>query len=88
MNIDTEYRGYINGLDFVLSVPAIIPVNTSPIPAVAIPGLPVELIHTSPFGIAIIVGAPLDTRVTSCCFANSSAAEIPSNANVCMGRSC
>ena len=41
--------------------PAIIPVRTSPVPAVANPGLPVELMAMRPSGAATIVPAPLRT---------------------------
>ena len=42
---------------------AITPVRTSPVPNLAIPGLPVVLISASPSGVKIIVGAPLSTEI-------------------------
>ncbi len=41
------------------------PVNTSPLPPVAIPGFPVELKNTSPAGVAIAEWAPFNVRVNA-----------------------
>ena len=44
--------------------PTIMPVNTSPVPAVAMPGLPVGQIATAPSGRAMTVRAPFKTTNT------------------------
>ena len=46
---------------FCASKPVIIPVSTSPAPAVAIPALPVELKYPFPSGVAIKVWWPFNT---------------------------
>ena len=43
---------------------AIMPVSTSPVPPVAMPGLPVGLMNTLPSGVAISVRCPLSTTYT------------------------
>ena len=49
------------------------PVSTSPVPPVAIPGLPVGLMAMSPDGLAITVRCPLSTTCTWWVAANSPA---------------
>src|SRR5205823_4630946 len=47
--------------------PAVSPVSTSPVPPVAMPGLPVGFTHTCPSGAAVRVRKPLRTRWTWYC---------------------
>ena len=50
--------------------PATMPVRMSPMPPVAMPGLPLWFTHTRPSGSAVSVRCPLRTSTSLCCCAN------------------
>ena len=66
------------------SKPTIMPVKTSPVPAVAMPGLPVGQMATSPSGRAMTVRAPFKTTNTPRSRANRLAVPIRSALTLCV----
>ncbi len=63
VQIDAQAGGLFAVCPWARRLP-IIPVSTSPVPPVAMPGLPVELMNTRPSGDATTVPAPFSTSVT------------------------